>query len=961
MKLNFAAFKKAKALISAFVSVALAAAVMLSAAVVAAADTVTEDFKSDIKEYASPSYFSYIEEYGDAAYISESISLAAENAVSDSEYKRDIRTDFDGDKGKSLVTNEGDTLTWNFNVPTAGLYTLNWSYYPIEGNGGSIERRVLIDGALPFSEASSLSFHRLWKNSDGEIKLDTQGNQIMIEQVEAPAWTSQYAEDPSGISVKPLLFYFSAGAHSLTVECLMEPMLLKSISLGSAEAFEAPTYSAYLKSIGDKKDASDGELKLLQGEDVDIKSDQTLYPVADRTSPAVEPYDYAKIVYNTVGGSSWSNSGQWIEWSFNIENSGFYSVSAHYKQSTKDNGSSVRRLLIDGRLPFEEAANWMFRYDSGWQFDYFSDENGDPYKIWLSEGKHTVRMEVGMGIYSDIIGEARNLLSELNAIYRSVIVISGANPDKYRDYKFDLTIPEALEDMKTVSERLKALESSVNALDGSKTISEIKRLYDQLDMMLEDTDTIAVRLTSFKDNIASYGTWINSRQGQPLQIDWIMLSSRESTLPKINNGFFDVIAHYLKTFLVSFNTDYDLIGQTEAATEKHLNVWMTTSRDQANILRQLAINDFTQEKNIPVTVQLVSTKALLPSILADKGPDVTLGVAQSDVNNLALRKAIYRLSDFDDFDEAAKEFNAYALEPFYWNDGYYALPETATWAMLFYRKDIIKELNISTDELNTWDSVFHSVLPKLKKNSLSFGILPTIQNYLSFFYQSGGELYTENGKSSGLDSTAAIESMKSFSALYDQYGIPLSFDFANRFRTGEMPLAVVDFTSYNNLTMFAPEIKGLWGMLPVPGTVREDGSVDHSTVATFTGTAILSSSHNVENAWEFVKWWLSDKAQNSFGKRLESVVGSASRYNTANKNAIRQVRWDPDMRSAMIYQSDVCKAYPEVPGGYYTGRLFGFAFRSIIYEDEDVREAMDDIAEDINREMQNKREEYGLN
>ena len=63
----------------------------------------------------------------------------------------------------------------------------------------------------------------------------------------------------------------------------------------------------------------------------------------------------------------------------------------------------------------------------------------------------------------------------------------------------------------------------------------------------------------------------------------------------------------------------------------------------------------------------------------------------------------------------------------------------------------------------------------------------------------------------------------------------------------------------------------------------------------------------------------------------------------------------------MIYQADSCKEYPEVPGGYFTSRLFDFAFRSIIYDDEDIRGAMDDVAVDIDREMSNKRSEYGLN
>ena len=59
-------------------------------------------------------------------------------------------------------------------------------------------------------------------------------------------------------------------------------------------------------------------------------------------------------------------------------------------------------------------------------------------------------------------------------------------------------------------------------------------------------------------------------------------------------------------------------------------------------------------------------------------------------------------------------------------------------------------------------------------------------------------------------------------------------------------------------------------------------------------------------------------------------------------------------------QAENLQAYPEVPGGYFTARLFNFAFRSIVYEAKDVRESMIDTAQDIDREMANKREEYGI-
>ena len=333
---------------------------------------------------------------------------------------------------------------------------------------------------------------------------------------------------------------------------------------------------------------------------------------------------------------------------------------------------------------------------------------------------------------------------------------------------------------------------------------------------------------------------------------------------------------------------------------------------------------------------------------------------QADPLNLALRGAVYDLNNFDDIDNFKSAFYAETLIPFEFNGGLYALPETLTFPMLFYRSDILRELDIHISELENWSILLGTVLPKLQKNSLEFGVMPTIQNYLTFCYQQGGDMYSVSGTESALGSSAAIESMKLFCMLYSQYGVPVSYDFANRFRTGEMPLAVADFTAYNTLAIFAPEIDGLWGMVPVPGTADKDGKTNFTTVSTVTASAIMNGSKDPNAAWSFMKWWLSAETQNSFGKNLESVVGASARYNTANREALYNVKWDSDVKKAIIEQSKHIKSYREVPGGYFTARLFNFAYRKIVYDDGDVRENMNDTVADINRELSNKRKEYGL-
>jgi ABC-type glycerol-3-phosphate transport system substrate-binding protein len=122
----------------------------------------------------------------------------------------------------------------------------------------------------------------------------------------------------------------------------------------------------------------------------------------------------------------------------------------------------------------------------------------------------------------------------------------------------------------------------------------------------------------------------------------------------------------------------------------------------------------------------------------------------------------------------------------------------------------------------------------------------------------------------------------------------------------------------------------------------------------------MNDAKDKDACWEFIKWLLSAEVQATYGRDLESVVGTAARYNTANIEAMNTVKWDSDIKVQLEKQRQQLRAYPQIAGGYMTDREFNFAFRKIVYENESVRIAMSDAAENISLEILRKREEYGL-
>ena len=66
-------------------------------------------------------------------------------------------------------------------------------------------------------------------------------------------------------------------------------------------------------------------------------------------------------------------------------------------------------------------------------------------------------------------------------------------------------------------------------------------------------------------------------------------------------------------------------------------------------------------------------------------------------------------------------------------------------------------------------------------------------------YQNSGKFYSDDDKKSALDSDISMEAFKKWTQFYTNYKFPLKADFPNRFRTGEMPIGIADYTTYNNV------------------------------------------------------------------------------------------------------------------------------------------------------------------
>lgn len=937
-----------------------------------------------------PGYREYQEMHAGAAYPDVTLEVDAENYTvymeGDTELAPETYSNYEGMPGVSVLTTESSYIEFQVDVPQTGFYKMEVLYFPVEGKNSEIQRSFFLDGELPYGELSLIEFSRIWSTDVAQASFaagiydvtwnrDNQGNDMKPTSIEIPEWVTGELYDNNGYITDPLCLYLEAGSHTISINAQREPMMLRKLIFTTIDEI-APYAEVKAQWDAAGATATSGQNIVIQAENVTKTSSQMLYPKQDQSSPAVFPASARALLNNTLGGESWSSAGQWVEWTFEVPQSGYYNISLFDKQNFMRGIYVSRKITIDGVVPFEELQDYGFNYSSGWRTDVLQDEDGNPYEFYLEAGTHTLRMEVVLGEFSAVIAEVQDCVSELNAIYRNVIRITGVSPDTYRDYQLAKSLPGLRDQMIAVRDKLDnaiaALRQAVGRTSDRETVLITMR--DQLNYLIADEERFVKVISTYKQNVRACGTWITQVIVQPLALDRINIYSPGTEVKVSSNSFWDKLVYEVKRLFYSFVIDYNSLGATggEGNDNVTITLWVGTGRDQANVIRSLIDESFTSVYGINVNVQLVDMNTLLRAELAGEGPDVAIQVANTNgiagavlatgndtPVNYGIRHAVLDLTQFDDIDEVTARFYDSALTAFSFNGAIYALPETQTFPVMFYRKDILNELGLEIPE--TWDDV-KVIMSVLAKNQMEFGMLPSEQIFSMLLYQNGGEYYNEGGISSALDSDIAVNTFKEYCEYYTDYGLDKTTSVEERFRTGECPLIIGDYTIYNNLEVSAPDIAGLWDFTVVPGTVKEDGTVDHSVGCTGLASIIMADTDYPEECWEFLKWWTSADVQTLFDREMESLMGSAARVATANQEAFGNLPWPVDTYEALAEAFTWVKGIPQVPGGYYSWRNVNNAFYTVTTETDTAspREELMDKILYVNDEITYKRREFGL-
>ena len=894
-------------------------------------------------------------------------------------------------RGKNVVfTEEESSVSWKVNVPESGFYNISIEYVAVPSRNVNMERIFYINGQMPFTGADTLAFFRLWQDG-GPIKYDNRGNSIRPTQVEKFEYQTVYLKSDLGYEVDPYKFYFEKGENEISLEATSEPMAISAITLCTVKTYD--TYEQYLAKMPRKPESFEKKniSVKVQGEDSVVRSDPSLFARYDRSSAITEPYSTKQTIFNYTGGDSWKIPGQWIEWDFEVPEDGWYTVSIKARQFFQRGYVACRSVYIDDEIPVDALKSVGFKYGSDWQFKTLSDNDGKPYQFYLNKGKHTLKMEATLGETGRVIQSLQDSVYRLNLIYRTILVLTGTMPDLNRDYEIQKVYPQEVEAMLLESRRLYKLIDEFVAITGEKSnqISPAETLAIQLEQFYKHPDKITRGFINFKDNITTLASSMLAMTETKLDVDYFVVQAAGDKIVPDQSNFFKNVRHEVSSFVNSYLYDSSSLGSVyKKGSDNLIEVWIVTGRDQSQVLKNMIDDSFTVQSGINVNVKLIKPESLLNAVVAGNGPDVVISTYQSQPVDYALRNANVNLRRFKDCDEVLSQFMPSSYKPYEYNGGVFALPEQQTFNLMFYRKDILEQLNLKVPD--TWEELIE-ILPTLQGNNLTIGVpypaaatvAPDMTSFYSMIYQNGGQLYSDDGSKSVIDSEAGIAAFKTYTGLYNSYGIPIIYDFMSNFRTGNMPIGIANYTTYNTIVVGAPEIRGLWDFTYLPGVKEADGNINRSNAAggvctmmikpgktldDFDGQTpdektlkiVMKNEERMNNSWEFMKWWVSSDVQVRFGREMEALLGASARYATANREALRQLAWNSKQIKILEESMQQTVGVPEVPGSYYTPRHVANSTRRVINDKDDARETLIDYTRKINEEISRKRQEFNL-
>lgn len=876
----------------------------------------------------------------------------------------DIVSNYIDDYGGSKVflLDYQNSLKITINEIESGVHYLAVDYHELSNSIDNNQISILINGEVPFHESNTVVLSSYWQFESEEFNLDRYENEIQPGTIKDIKWRNQALYDYYGQHPGYYGFYLNEG-DVIEIKSVNNELLIGSVYLKSYQ--EISDYQTYLN-------------KYSHAELIDSKIEIAARNMADRSEPSIRLrselnpsnlyYDSQRQILNTIFSESWQNGGQAVTYNVSVEESGFYNLAFKYRQNLISEMPVFRQIKINGEVPFDLFESYAFPYTQGFINRIVTDQDGNNINVYLEAGDNTITLTAVNYPYRTAIEKIREIMSEIQSLALSVKRYTSNSNDNLRDWDIEENFPTAKDSMFEWALELEELHGELKQLSGSNNPSQIANLTQaakRLKSIGNDINKLPSKMMQFSDGDSSVNTLLGDTM-QRLMISGLELERTvfygHQKVSRPYSNIFKATFEEIKRLVLSYvNNPYSAASKSD----EDLNVWVNYPRQYIEVLQLLIDDQYDGNRRVTLSQMPDQNRLILANASGD-APDVTLGVDHWIPYDFAIRDAALDLRQFEGYEEVVANLAKGAIMPYIFEDGVFGLPETQNFWVTYYRKDILESIGVN-EIPQTWDEV-KALLPVLQSYDLNYfvplsqyvGLKPFVAT-LPFIYQFGGHLYTEDGMSTGIASTETLEGMRLMSELFTLYNMPeYVASFYNHFRYGMLPIGISDLSTYILLTTTALELDGLWEIDLHPGNYNEENDeIVRFAPAGAQSAMIMSSTNYQDDAWDFLKWWLSTDVQSEFAFVLQNTYGKTYFWNTANLNAFETLSIPRKHKDVILGQWEYASEAPRIPGSYMVEREISNAWTRMVFDGANPRLALDEAVRISNREILYKMAEFG--
>ena len=955
----------------AILSLTILAILSLCLMKVAASDTASSTSSIDTSEFRETAYYQTLNRLAkdnNKSIIDEMAFSVADPAVVALNLDIDYITNEEGNAALVKVDQEFKMV---INAPSKGLYHVGMKYRIASSFDDEPYIEIKVNDAIPFNEASELPLDVLWRLEEREEakRYNSYGNEMLPYSVSVDQAYKYYFDDVNARYIEPFYFLLEAGVNTISIKPLDYEIEVEEFYIKGAESLT--DYAAYIANYNNAKVV--GGINTIQAESFKYKNDVEI-KASYYKDPGMTPAAYKNTVLNMVDGSSSSRGGTGYTYEFEVNESGLYSIAFKYLQNSLKGLNAMKNIYIDGKIPFSELAGYAFPETQKWRNLTLSDAKGKPFMFYLEAGMtHTITIETSLVKYNDYIQELYSVMDGINSLGLLIASITGSSSNAYNDWNIVKYIPNLVEMLKSFASRVDAVYDAINALNPeSKEASEIQTLHNAsklLKKLCTRPNRIHLKLNQLNSGSGSayqlIGNAIGTLLSEPMNIDCMYLYDGVSKLPKAKSNIFAKAWFNIKSFIYSFfDKRYKVSGNSR---DDVLEVWIAQSTLYLDILQNMVDDEYTSRTGQKVKISILpSTQKIVLNNATKTNPDLVLSIDSWEPYSYALRGILQDLRVFDDFEDVTSNIYANCFTPVICKDGVYAIPETQGMYIMFYRKDILDYLDL--DVPNTWDEVL-KMLPILQSYQMNFyhplGSDSTYKNFgatTQFIYLFGGEVFSESGVTTTVDTEEVISAITYMTDLFNVYNMPLQVsNFFEHFRSGTLPIGVGTIDMYLQLKYASPELTGQWGISPIPGfDTDNDGEVERWATAYGKCSIMFKNSKMKDEAWDFLRWWHSTDTQVEYLQNIQMRLGEKYLIIPANVDALKRSPWDREIKEQVSIAAKWSRIPAVLPGSYVVERELSNIWNKVVIDRMDVRVAVSESVDKMNRELYRKYKEFGL-